>query len=103
MVIVIARFRPRAEQREEFVALLTEVQARSREDDGCLNYGYFTGIDDDLSFIAVEEWADMDALERHLRQPHVAQLIAALPRFADGPPQIAAHEVARSGPLPLPR
>ena len=45
----------------------------------------------------------MEALEAHLRTPHVARLIAALPEFADGPLDIAAHTVAESGPLPLPR
>ena len=102
MVIVIARFRPRAEQRAEFLDLLEDVQAASREDAGCLNYGYYSNITDELSFIAVEEWQDAAALESHLRQPHVARLIEALPRFADGPPSIAAHEVASTGPLPLP-
>ena len=58
MVIVIARFRPRPERRDDLVALLEEVQAASRQDDGCLHYGYYT--------------------------------------------EIAAHEVAVSGSLPLP-
>lgn len=103
MVIVIARFRPHPERRDELVALLEEVQAASRRDDGCLNYGYYTEITEPLSFIAVEEWRDMDALEAHLRQPHVGKLIAGLPELGAGAPEIAAHEVATSGPLPLPR
>ena len=103
MVIVVARFRPRAERVDEFVALLQEVQSASRADDGCLNYGYYVEVGDPLQYVAVEEWRDVDALEAHLRTPHVAKLIAALPEFADGPLDIAAHTVAHSGPLPLPR
>ena len=103
MVIVVARFRPRAERLDDFVALLREVQAASRADDGCLNYGYYAEVADPLHYVAVEEWRDMAALEAHLRTPHVARLIAALPEFADGPLDIAAHTVASSGPLPLPR
>ena len=38
---------------------------------------------DPLSFIAVEEWLDDEALAAHLRQPHVARLIAA-PELGDG-------------------
>ena len=102
MVIVIARFRPRPERRDDFVALLEEVQAASRRDDGCLHYGYYTEITDPLSFIAVEEWRDQEALVAHLRQPHVARLIAGLPEMGDGRPELAAHDVAASGPLPLP-
>ena len=102
MVIVVARFRPKAERVDDFVALLKDVQAASREDHGCLHYGYYAEVADPLQYVAVEEWRDMAALEAHLRTPHVARLIAALPEFADGPLDIAAHTVAESGPLPLP-
>jgi len=102
MVIVIARFRPKPDRLDEFLALLEDVQAASREDDGCLAYGYHREIVDDMAFVAVEEWRDVAALEAHLRQPHVARLIAALPEHAAAPVEIAAHTVASSGPLPLP-
>src|SRR4051812_22753082 len=77
-------------------------QEASRRDDGCLNYGYYSNITDPASYIAVEEWRDMDALAAHLRTEHVGRLIAAIGEMADGGLEIAAHEVARSGPLPLP-
>jgi quinol monooxygenase YgiN len=64
--------------------------------------GDYTEITDPLSFIAVEEWRDDEGLAAHLRQPHVARLIAALPELGDGRPELAAHQVAASGPLPLP-
>lgn len=101
MVIVIARFQPRSGRRDELVALLEEVQEASRRDDGCLHYGYYAEVADAVSFVAVEEWRDMAALEGHLRQPHVGRLVAAIPQLADGQPEIRAHEVARSLPLPL--
>lgn len=103
MVIVIARFRPQEERLDEFLALLEDVQAASRADDGCLSYSYNREIVDDMAFIAVEEWRDMAALEAHLRRPHVARLIAALPEHAATPVEIAAHTVAQTGPLPLPQ
>jgi quinol monooxygenase YgiN len=102
MVIVIARFRPRPDHLDEFLALLRDVQEASRGDDGCLNYGYHREAADDMAFVAVEEWRDMPALEAHLRTPHVARLIAALPEHSAAPPEIAAHVVADTVPLPLP-
>jgi quinol monooxygenase YgiN len=102
VIIVIARFRPRSDRRDDLVALLEEVQDASRGDDGCLHYGYFAEIADSMSFIAVEEWRDMEVLEAHLRQPHVSRLVRALPELAQGRPEVQAHEVSRSVPLPLP-
>lgn len=101
-VIVIARVRPRPDRQDEFVALLKEVQEASRADDGCLNYGYFSEVADATSFVAVEEWRDTKALEAHLREPHVARLVAALPELAAGRPEIQVHEVSGTRPLPLP-
>jgi quinol monooxygenase YgiN len=103
MVLVIAKFRPKPDRMEELLALLEEVQAASREDDGCEHYGYYREIADDLRFVAVEEWRDAHALEAHLATPHVAKLIAALPEHAAEPPSIVAHTIERSGRLPLPR
>jgi quinol monooxygenase YgiN len=100
VIIVIARARLRAELDDESVALLNEVQEASRRDDGCLGYGYYSNAADPRSFVAVEEWRDAEALKAHLTQPHVARLSAALPGLLEGPPEIQAHEVARSGPLP---
>jgi quinol monooxygenase YgiN len=102
MVIVIARFRPRPDRLDDFLAVLRDVQAASREDDGCLNYGYHREVADDLAFIAVEEWRDMDALASHLRTRHVARLIAALPEHSSEPPELKTHVVSETVPLPLP-
>ncbi|MGI8920065.1 MAG: putative quinol monooxygenase [Solirubrobacteraceae bacterium] len=102
MIIVIARFRPHPDRREELVALLAEVQEASRRDDGCLDYGYFSEVVDPTSFIAVEEWRDREALDGHLRQDHVARLVAALPQLGDGRPEIQVHEIASSGPMQVP-
>src|SRR5436305_5656553 len=101
LVIVIARVRLRPDNREESLALLTEIQEASRADDGCLNYGYYTDIADPESLVAVEEWRHMAALQAHLRTPHVARLLEALPDSVAAPPEIVVHEVASSGPLPL--
>jgi quinol monooxygenase YgiN len=100
MIIVIARVRPQPDRRAELLAVLEEVQAASREDDGCLNYGYYANISDPDAMVAVEEWRDRAALEAHLAQPHILRLVRALGGALAEPPQIVAHEVASSGPLP---
>lgn len=102
MIVVIARFSPQSGQEDELVALLGETQQASRGDDGCLAYGYFKEIADPSSFIAVEQWQDMKALDAHLAQPHIARLVAALPRLVAGRPDIQVHEVASSEPLRTP-
>ena len=99
--IVVARVHCRPEQRERLVKLLITLQDASRLEDGCLNYGFSAAIEDDHSFVAVEEWRDRDTLARHLKEPHIAEFLAALPSAIDGAPEIAAHEISETGPLPF--
>jgi quinol monooxygenase YgiN len=102
MIIVIARFRPHPDRRQDLITLLSEVQEASRRDDGCLNYGYYSEVVDPTSFIAVEEWRDREALDAHLRTPHVGRLISGLPELGDGRPEVTVHEVGGSSPMQLP-
>jgi quinol monooxygenase YgiN len=101
MIIVIARFRPHPDRREELTALLTEVQTASRLDDGCLNYGYYSEVADSGSYIAVEEWRDQEALSAHLQTPHVGRLVQLLPELGERP-EIIVHQVAGSDPMHIP-
>ena len=71
MILVIGRVRCEEEQREELIGLAKTMQERSRLEDGCIRYGFFAAVEDPLSFIAVEEWADREALDRHFGEPHL--------------------------------
>ena len=74
MIVVIGRVRCAEENREALVAALTEMQDESRKEDGCLRYGFFAAVEDPLSFVAVEEWADREALDAHFAQPHLQRV-----------------------------
>ncbi len=101
-VIVIARVRCAPGKQDEMRAVLAASQERSRAEDGCLRYGFSAAIEDPDAFVAVEEWADRAALEVHLRTDHIREFIGSLPGLVAEPPDIAMHEVAATGPLPLP-
>ena len=88
MLLVIGRVRCAAERREELIALLERMQDDSRKEDGCLRYGFFAAVEDPLSFVAVEEWADRDALDAHFQQPHLRER-----------PEVAIHEIATTRPF----
>jgi quinol monooxygenase YgiN len=50
--------------------------------------------------VAVEEWADRDALDRHFAEPHLRKFAQALLDLVDSPPEVAIHEVAGTTPFP---
>ncbi len=76
------------------------MQERSRREEGCISYGFHEAIESPNSFVAVEEWASREALDRHFAQPHLAEFASKLPAVIDGVPSVALNEVAGVSPFP---
>ncbi len=100
MIIVIGRVRCAEENREALVAELTRMQDESRKEEGCLRYGFFSAVEDPLGFVAVEEWADREALDRHFAQPHLQEFAGRLLELVSEPPEVAIHEIAGTSDFP---
>lgn len=100
MVLVIARGRCAPEHRDRLMELGKEMQEKSRREDGCVSYAFYTAIEDPLAFAAVEEWADRAALDRHFQQPHLQEFSRGLGELVSERPEIAIHEVADTAPAP---
>jgi len=99
-VIVIGRVSCRPEQRELLLELLGEMQERSRQEEGCIRYGFFEAVGAENEFVAVEEWASRGALEAHFAQSHLHEFARRLPEAVTGAPEVALHEIASTGPFP---
>jgi len=100
VLLVVGRVRCAADKREDLVALLERMQNASRAEAGCIRYGFFAAVEDPLSFVAVEEWADRAALDRHFAQPHLQEFARGLPAVVSEPPEVAIHEVAATSGFP---
>jgi quinol monooxygenase YgiN len=98
--MVLGRVRCRPEQRDGLIALMRQMQDDSRHEKGCLRYGFFAAVEDPLRFVAVEEWADREALDRHFSQPHLREFARRLVELVDSPPEVAIHEIAGTSPFP---
>jgi quinol monooxygenase YgiN len=100
VLIVIGRVSCPPEHRDDLVAAFEEMQEASRGEDGCLRYGFFAAVEDPLSFVAVEEWADRAALDAHFAQPHLHEFGRRLSELVSERPEVAIHEVAGTSPFP---
>ena len=100
VLIVIGRVRCDPENREALVAALEHMQDASRREAGCIRYGFFAAVEDPLAFIAVEEWEDREALDRHFAQPHLQEFARQLGELVSERPEVAIHEVAGTSPFP---
>jgi quinol monooxygenase YgiN len=100
MLLVIGRVRCDPERRDELVGLFAGMQDESRREDGCLRYGFFTAVEDPLTSVAVEEWRDREALDRHFAQPHLHEFTRQLLKVVSEQPEVAIHEVADTKGFP---
>jgi quinol monooxygenase YgiN len=100
MLIVIARAGCAADKRDELVELARWMQNESRQEPGCLNYGFFVSLDDPTEFVAVEEWESKEALQTHFGAPSVARFGAELGDLIDRPPEVRIHVVDRTTDFP---
>ena len=100
MLVVVGRVRCDPEKREELVRLLVRMQDDSRREEGCLRYGFFAAVEDPNSFIAVEEWADREALDRHFAQAHLREFATGLLEVVSERPEVAIHEIAGTSDFP---
>jgi quinol monooxygenase YgiN len=100
VLLVIGRVRCDPENRDELVTQLERMQDDSRREDGCLRYGFFAAVEDPNSFIAVEEWADREALDAHFAQQHLREFTGRLLELVSERPAVAIHEIAGTSPFP---
>ena len=97
---MVGRVRCEAENREKLIAELERMQTDSRKEEGCIRYGFFSAVEDPNSFVAVEEWADREALDRHFAEPHLREFAQRLGELVSERPEVAIHEIAGTSPFP---
>ena len=66
----------KAGQAENFVQALKSsgLQARVQAEDGCLQYDYHFSCEKADTVVLLEKWQDAAALEKHMGQPHMAEI-----------------------------
>jgi quinol monooxygenase YgiN len=100
MVIVIGRGKCTPGKQQEVVEALTWMQEQSRQEPGCVRYGFHFAVEDPDSFVAVEEWESPAALRAHFAAPSVAGFGERIGGLLAGPPEVRIHGVSRTNEFP---
>ncbi len=94
MIAVAGRVPIKPEQRDKALeATIKMVQATQREA-GCLQYHFYSDLEDPNIFHVFEEWETPEALDAHLKTQHMADFMAALPETLAGEPKIMRYVVS---------
>jgi quinol monooxygenase YgiN len=81
MIKVVAKNLVKAEKMDTFIGMARELVKLTRQNDaGCVRYELVQGVENPRLLTFLEEWADQDALDKHMETPHFKEIV---PRFAD--------------------
>lgn len=96
MVTLFAKFKIKAEEAHKVEQLMREITPKVQEEEGTLNYIMHKAQGDPTTFLAYEQYKDMDAFMYHSSTPHVQRLVELLPSIIEGSPEMEFYdEVAR--------
>ncbi|MFF8380856.1 putative quinol monooxygenase [Streptomyces sp. NPDC015661] len=86
-ITLIARLRAADGKEQAVREMALSLVEPTLAEPGCLSYRPYQDPVEPGSWIVVEEWADREAFEAHLRSPHLAAAMAAGPELLSGPPE----------------
>ncbi|MDR2006377.1 MAG: antibiotic biosynthesis monooxygenase [Acidaminococcales bacterium] len=77
MVIVLAKIPVKPERQTEFLRHARVMIDATRREKGNVSYTLYKNTEDEREFIYVEEWADEEAFDAHLKTRHFSDFKAA--------------------------
>jgi quinol monooxygenase YgiN len=98
MIIVLGRVTARPDTIDEAIRVSLEHVHRSRVEPGCLLHSVHRDVEDPMTLVFIEHWADRDALSAHFRVPASNAFVGALRVVAAEPPSM---EIYDASPLSL--
>ena len=101
MIIVLGEVTAEAKDVEAARAALVKMQNATRVEKGCVSYGFSIDVGDGTRIVIAERWDTMDALNAHMKTPHMAEFGKAVAAIKPKSLDVKAYEVAREVKLPL--
>jgi quinol monooxygenase YgiN len=87
MVLFRVRLRIRPELRDSVVKSVCRLMESTRGTKGCLDCNTYRDIEDEDTILYVEQWANQEELDEHLRTRNLKVLLAAVD-LAVSPPDV---------------
>ena len=87
MIVVNAIMKTNDNNFETIKNAVKELEIKTREEDGCLDYAFSVELHSDRIIRITELWENLQSLKDHLKTEHVAHFVGSL---SDDPPETDA-------------
>jgi len=93
MIVLHATFPFDPDERDRALDLIDDLAAKSRQEEGMIDYRAATDVEDPNVVRFVERYEDEAAFEAHTQTDHFQEFEAALPDLLAGEPEVLRFEV----------
>lgn len=76
------------------VAAISELEAKTRAEDGNIEYGFWLSHSEPGTLHVFEEWADEDAVNAHMGSDHMAAFLGAAGDFGISSTSLSRYDVS---------
>jgi quinol monooxygenase YgiN len=94
MIINIVRSTPKPEFKQLFIQNMRKLADLVRREEGSIRYELFVDPNTDSRLMLYEEWNTRDALEAHLKQPHMIEHHEQARPWFEGEIEMVTFEIA---------
>ena len=92
MLVLIAKFKTRAEYREEFINLSEGMLEPSRSEEGCIHYELLQNPFNPDLFTFYEKWRSEEDLVEHSQKHYFLEYMNKVPELIEGEADVTTYE-----------
>ena len=91
LLTVVAEITAKAGKEAELKRLLLGLVEPTRKEEGCVQYDLHQSTDTPARFVFYENWTSREALDRHLKSPHLTACLVAVAEVLAETPRILTY------------
>lgn len=94
MVLITGTVEVAEVNRAAFIASVTRHVTLSRQEAGCISHGFFEDVMARGTFVFVERWRDMAAVQAHFAETYSREIVGVIRALSVRSTGVEIHEVA---------
>lgn len=94
MILITGTVVVPGQNREAFIAAATRHVTLSRQEPGCISHGFAEDVMAPGTFVFLERWRDMDAVQAHFAMPCSRKTVGVIRQLSESSAGVEIHEVA---------
>ena len=99
MLVIAGTISIDPEKREAAIAAALAMMSETQKEEGCISYTFSADLSQAGDFRIFEEWASQEALDAHMKSPHMAKFQGEMGGFGVRGMKLQRYEIASVGPL----